>query len=251
MQHRIALVLGSFLLLGAAAAHAAAPVITGTDPGTQVADNPSWGTDIHTITLYGDNLALPSTNGYTIDADVQVYVKYSSDSSWTFVTRTDPWARSYSWSPSSNTFSLIGLPHPGNLDVYLCVRTQGCAYHQVFVRDWSNVSPYLFSPDGTNLPAFTSSTPAGDSSRLTYFSSSDLNDVDSTCLYISGYGVVTSFGRLVAGDGWGLFYLPNLASGDHTIWVSNNGCYAPRWSNGRVIHVGIVWTIKPPGPFGF
>ena len=239
-------------MLGAAAAHAG-PVITGTDPGTQVADSPSWGPEIHTVTLYGDGLALPTTSGYTIDADVQVYVKYSTDSSWTFVSRTDPWARPVSWSPSTNTFSLIGLPRSGYLDIYLCVRGTGCAYRQAFVRDWSNASPYLFSPDGTNLPAFTSATDPGDSSRLTYFSSSDLNDAASTCLYISGYGFVTSsFGRLVAGDGWGLFYLPNLASGDHTIWVSNNGCYAPRWSNGRTIHVGIVWTIKPgPGPFGF
>lgn len=238
-----------FVLTTAAAAHAAAPVITGTDPNTQVADNGGWGPEVHTITLYGDNLALPTTNGYTIDTDVTVYVKYSSDATWTTVTRTDPWARMYSWSPSTNTFSLIGLPRSGYLDVYLCVRTQGCSYRQVFVRDWSNVNPYLFSPDNTDVIAFTSSDSASDTRRLMYFSASDLNDAASTCFYISGYGFANSFGNLVAGDGWGRLWLPNLSVGDHTIYVSNNGCSSGRWSNGRVIHAKSQWTIiKNPFP---
>jgi hypothetical protein len=251
MQSKRAFLIASILLATAASAHAAAPSITATFPvNALVADGPS-GPGIHSLELDGDNLALPTTNGYTIDSDVTVYVKYSTDASWAVVSRTDPWARPYSWSPSSNTFTLVGLPHGGTLQTYLCVRTQGCAYHEIFVRDWSNASPYLFSPDNTDVIAFTSSDSPSDTRRLLYFSPSDLNDERSTCFYISGYGFVTALGNLDAGDGWGRLWLPNLSVGDHWIYVSNNGCAAGRWSNGRVIHAKSAWTIIVKNPFPF
>ena len=254
MQHKAAFLIASILLTATAvSAHAAAPVLTGSMPQyALVADDPtSWSPGIHPFELDGNNMTLPTTNGFTFQDDLLAYVKYSTDSTWTQVRNGDPWARPTSYSPYSYSFTLTGL-HTGYLDIYYCVRTQGCAYKQIFIRAWSNSAPYLFSPDNTNVIAFTSSDSPNDTRRLTYFSSSDLNDMNSTCFYISGYGVVTGIGYIYPGDGYGVFWMPNLAPGDHTIWVSNNGCYAPRWSNGRVIHAQQQWTIKGgPGPFGF
>jgi hypothetical protein len=239
------LVVSSSVLLAAAVAHAN-PSVDGSDPSVFVADVPG-SPQQHTVTMWGAGLNLPSTSGYTFDTDVQVYAR-APGHDWQRAV-TGGWAHVTGWSAYELAVTVDGFEAPGTLQFQICVRGTGCmtSYFTATIRARTTLAPQLYEPNGQTYTPFTSSVGPSDSRRQTYFSAWGLNDAASTCIYIDGGGGgYVSLGLVDAGDGYGYFWMPNLATGDHRIWISNAGCWGGHWSTYNWIHVAFDWGGPPP-----
>ena len=217
------------------------PQVSDSDPQVLVADEPGR-PQPQTVTLYGSNLSLPSTNGFTFPSDVQLWAT-APGRPWQQAVHGG-WATITGWSADNLEVTLMGLEAPGTLQFQICVRTQGCmtAYYGVTIRARATYAPRLWDPNGETYLPISASVAPSDRRRLTNFYFDGLNDAATSCMYIDGTGGgYAPFARLVAGDGWGIFYMPSLSVGDHHIWISNSGCAAGHWSVATTIHVGISW----------
>ena len=213
------------LTLAAGAAHAA-PSITGSDVGGFVADAPGW-PHMHSMTLYGSGLALPTTTGYTFDKDISVWARWS-DGNWVRASNTDPWFRWNGWASWSDDIQFLYLDHPGTIIVAVCVPdVSTCAFHNIDVRARATAAPVLSQPMGASI-AWSSS------SQSVSFAATNLTD--DSCVWIEGGSGAASIALIHSYDGWGQFWFPSWPVGDYHVWVSNvPGC--SNWSNAGLLHV--------------
>ena len=117
------------LTLAPAIAHAAPPVITGSQPRGLVA-SPEGPGSYATITVSGTDLALPSTTGATITTDVIRYALW--DGTW--YRAGEGWLNTAGWTTTSMGFQVPPLRHAGDLVLAVCTRGEGCATTTVPVR---------------------------------------------------------------------------------------------------------------------
>jgi len=219
------------ILCAGAAAHAM-PHVTGSSPVHMVGDL-DGAPSVHMITLYGDGFSLPTTTGTTLFDDVKVWA-IAPGHEWTIATRTDPWVRLDGWNPSQLDLSFIGLP-PGTLTIYVQVGGVFSNPYTVPVRELATYAPRINQPAGTTVTAHNPG-------ELVAVQVDGLNDVDSTCFWLDGSGMILIH-DLDPYDGTGSVVMPDVLPGDHRIWVSNHGCGRwAHWSGSQWISALIDWS---------
>lgn len=98
------------------------------------------------VELRGTDFVLPTTTGYSFDADVYVRVRYANDDGWQIARGHSSWPFISSWSPSSLSLWLLGS-HPGYLEFQVCVRTGECSdSHLIEVKPVADTSAVAGAP---------------------------------------------------------------------------------------------------------
>ena len=194
-----------------AVAHAAPPVITDSAPRGLVAypDGPG---SYQTITVYGSNLSLPSTTGYTLAADVTRYALW--DGAWHVA--GDGWLSTAGWSSSSMGFQVPPLRHGGNLILAVCPRGESCASWTIPVRDPIAAVP-RFRDASYRHPVIDPSVPSTDFRRLMRVRADNLDNYE----YTGFWGLSTAVGYMNAYEGVIDLWVRDNIAGHYTLWIRN------------------------------
>ncbi len=194
-----------------AVAHAAPPVITDSAPRGLVSypDGPG---SYQTITVYGSNLSLPSTTGYTLAADVTRYALW--DGAWHVA--GDGWLSTAGWTSSSMGFQVPPLRHGGNLILAVCPRGESCASWTIPVRDPIAAVPRFRDPSYRH-PVIDPSVPSTDFRRLMRVRADNLDNYE----YTTFWGLSTSVGYMNAYEGIIDLWVRDNIAGHYTLWIRN------------------------------
>lgn len=211
-----------------------APVLYSTRPTLLVADKAPY-TNVIPLDLYGNGLALPTTTGATFDRDVQVWARWadsrvhSPDNNWHLA--NDRWFKVNGWLPTQLGVSFMGLDQPGWLQLAVCVAGQ-CAFTNVQVRAHATSIPIFWNTSSLTAKTLPTTVSQYDFRRLVRFTAVNLNDWNSTHVWLrSPYcDGVTGLADLAPGDNTGEFWLPvemQAHPGTYSVWVGND----VGWSN--------------------
>ncbi|MBL8623245.1 MAG: hypothetical protein JNK64_18175 [Myxococcales bacterium] len=218
MKHlTLALLVASAAAALPAIAHAAPPVITDSQPRGLVSypDGPG---SYQTITVYGSNLALPSTTGYTLATDVTRYALW--DGAWHVA--GDGWLSTAGWNTSSMGFQVPPLRHGGNLILAVCTRGESCATWTVPVRDPIAAVP-VFRDASYRRPVIDPSVPSTDYRRLMRVRVDNLDNYE----YTQFWGLSTSVAYMNAYESVIDLWVRDNIAGHYNFWVKNRA----GWSN--------------------
>jgi hypothetical protein len=194
-----------------AIAHAAPPSITDSSPRGLVSypDGPG---SYQTVSVYGSNLTLPTTTGYTVATDVTRYALW--DGAWHVA--GDGWLGTAGWNSSTMGFQLPPLRHGGNLILAVCVRGESCASWTVPVRDPIAAVP-RFRDAAYRHPVIDPSVPSTDFRRLMRVRVDNLDNYE----YTQFWGLSTSVGYMNAYEGVIDLWVRDNIAGHYTLWIKN------------------------------
>jgi len=225
------LVLVGFLAVSSVAA-AAPPVIYTSFPSKLVADQIGAPQEAN-VTLHGDNLALPTTTGFTFDNDVLVYARWADsaahapDNGWHKA--RDAWFMVTGWNPSTLQVNFTGIDNAGTIQIAVNVgHTADWAYFNVPVRGRATAPPIFWNTESLYASVLPVSVDGSDRRRLVRFTAVNLDSNSSTKIYLSGNGYTgfASIADVHPGENWGEFYLPASMQATAcvtgcTVWVAN------------------------------
>jgi hypothetical protein len=219
---------------------AATPVFQSTVPAGLVADV-SY-PQVDTLELFGQNLTLPTTTGYTVNTDVSLWVRWvdgsphKPDNAWhKCVSDRTMWCFFSGWTRNEYIVSLAGLDHGTMLQFAVSVGGSAWAYDDVLVNNLSTTVP-TFGSKSYSVPCLATSVSSSDSRRSLYFTAAPLDSTDQ--FYVNGFGFDDHFGRLVAFEGWGEVWIPASVQANcgsqQLIWIENT----VGWSSPVTLTVG-------------
>lgn len=198
-------------------AHAAPPVITDSAPRGLVSYPDGPGSS-QTVTVYGSNLTLPTTTGYTLDADVARYALW--DGTWHAV--GDGWLSPAGWNSSTMGFQVPPLRHAGDLVLAVCPRGESCAIRTIPVRDPIPAVP-VFRDASYRRPVIDPSVPSTDYRRLMRVRVDNLDNYE----YTQFWGLSTSVAYMNAYESVIDLWVRDNIAGHYNFWVRNRA----GWSN--------------------
>lgn len=194
-----------------ALAHAgAAPRITWTAP-LGLVDYPDGPGSYQTVRLIGTDLALPTTNGFTLDADAQVYAYWDG-----WHTGGDGWLRTVSWGGTyERTVSFPPLRHAGTLQLYVCT-VNGCGRADVPVRGPIAAVPRFRDPSYRHA-VIDPSVPSTDTRRMMRVRLDNLDNYEDTQFW----GMSTSVGYMNAYEGVIDLWIRDNLPGHYSLMIRN------------------------------
>ncbi len=207
------LILSAFLALALApaVAHAAPPVITGSQPRGLVA-YPEGPGSYATIRVSGTDLALPTTTGDTLPADVARYAQW--DGVW--YRAGEGWLSTAGWTTTTMGFQVPPLRHAGDLTLEVCTRGEGCATWTVPVRGPADGLP-VFTETRYRRAVLDASVPSTDPRRQLRVSLRNLDNYQDTGFW----GMSVSVAWMDAYEGVIDLWVRDNIAGRYNLWVHN------------------------------